>query len=307
MKWRGRRTSSNIEDRRGPEGAWGGGMGGFGRGMRGGQRVRMPGGRGRVGGLGLIVIVVLALLFGVDPLALLQGGGGTGFTVPTGNAPGGPNRIDDTSEEFVGVVLADTEEVWTRIFADSGKTYRAPKLVLFSGRTASACGTASAASGPFYCPGDRKAYLDMDFFRIMDRQIGAGGDFAQAYVIAHEIAHHVQNQLGVMAAVDRQRSGASRTEANRLSVMVELQADCFSGVWSYHAQESFGSIEPGDIDEALNAANRIGDDTLQRNAGQAVVPDSFTHGSSEQRMRWFRAGFETGDPAGCDTFNAARL
>jgi hypothetical protein len=307
MKWRGRRTSSNIEDRRGPDGDTGGGMGGFGGRMGRGRAVRMPGGRGKIGGLGLIVVIVLALLFGVDPAVLLQGGGGTGFTVPMNNAPSGPNQINDTSEEFVGVVLADTEEIWTQIFAASGKTYRAPKLVLFSGRTASACGAASAASGPFYCPGDHKAYLDMAFFKIMDRQLGAGGDFAQAYVIAHEIAHHVQNQLGVMAAVDQQRSGATRAEANQLSVMVELQADCFSGVWAYHAQRNFGSIEPGDIDEALNAANRIGDDTLQRNAGQAVVPDSFTHGSSEQRMNWFRAGFETGDPARCDTFNAARL
>jgi predicted metalloprotease len=276
-------------------------------GVRGSRGVRMPGGRGKVGGLGLIVIVVLALLFGVDPAALLQGNGGTDFTVPMGNAPSEPNRINGTSEEFVGVVLADTEEIGTQIFAASGKTCRAPNLALFSGRTASACGTASAASGPFYCPGDRKAYLDMDFFKIMNRQLGAGGDFAQTYVIAHEIAHHVQNELGVMAQVDRQRSGATRTEANQLSVMVELQADCFSGVWAYHAQQNFGSIEPGDIDEALNAANRIGDDTLQRNVGQAVVPDSFTHGSSQQRMRWFRAGFGTGDPSRCDTINAARL
>jgi predicted metalloprotease len=308
MKWRGRRTSSNIEDRRGIGG--GGGLGRFRR-MRGGRRVRMPGRRGKIGGLGLIVIVVLALVFGVDPTFLLQGalqgGGGTGFSIPAANAPTAPNRIDDKREEFVGVVLADTEEIWTQLFAASGKTYRAPRLVLFSGRTASACGAASAASGPFYCPGDSKAYLDMAFFQIMDHQLGASGDFAQAYVIAHEIAHHVQNQLGVMAQVNRQRARASKSGANRLSVLVELQADCFSGVWAHHAQRNFGSIEPGDIDEALNAANRIGDDTLQRNAGRAVVPDSFTHGTSAQRMRWFRAGFEAGDPARCDTFNAARL
>jgi len=304
MKWRGRRTSSNIEDRRG---TGGGGIGAFRR-MRGGQRVRMPGRRGKVGGLGLIVIVVLALLFGVDPTFLLQGGGsGSGFSIPMDAPATGPNQIDDTSEEFVGVVLADTEEVWTSLFANSGQTYRAPKLVLFSGRTASGCGAASASSGPFYCPGDRKAYLDMAFFKVMDRQLGAGGDFAQAYVIAHEIAHHVQNELGVMEQVNRQRARASKADANRLSVMIELQADCFSGVWAHHAQRNFGSIEPGDIDEALNAANQIGDDTLQRNAGQAVVPDSFTHGTSAQRMQWFRAGFEAGDPTRCDTFNAARL
>lgn len=301
MRWRGRRTSANIEDRRGQRG----GFTGFGR-RTGGRAIRMPGRRGRMGGAGLIIVVILALVFGVDPTALLTGGG-AGFSVPMGSAPSGPNRIDDTSEEFVAVVLADTEEVWSEIFAAAGRQYRAPRLVLFSDRTTSACGAASAAAGPFYCPGDRKAYLDMGFFRVMDRRLGAGGDFAQAYVIAHEIAHHVQNELGVMADVDRARSGASRTEANRLSVMVELQADCFSGVWANHAQRKFGSIEPGDIDEALNAANQIGDDTLQRNAGQAVVPDSFTHGTSEQRMRWFRQGFETGDPSRCDTFNSAQL
>jgi predicted metalloprotease len=311
MKWRGRRTSTNIEDRRAAGGGLGGLRGGFGGmrgGMRGGRRIGLPRSRGgKVGGLGLIVVVVVALLFGVDPSFLLTGSGGVGFTVPRDVPPSGPNRIDDAAEEFVGVVLADTEEVWSQIFAASGRTYGPPKLVLFSGRVGSACGAASAAAGPFYCPGDRKAYLDTAFFRVMEQRLGAGGDFAQADVIAHEVAHHVQNELGVMEQVDRQRSRASRAEANQLSVMVELQADCLSGVWANHAQRKFGSIEPGDIDEALNAANQIGDDTLQRNAGQAVVPDSFTHGTSEQRMRWFRAGFETGDPGRCDTFNAARL
>jgi len=309
MKWRNRRTSSNIEDRRAEGGGWGGGFpSGFPRMGRsqGGPRIGMRGRSGKVGGLGLIVIVVAALLFGVDPMLLLQGGG-SGFTVPMERTPSGPNKIDDTSEEFVGVVLADTEEVWGEMFRNSGKSYRAPVLVLFSNRTASACGAASAASGPFYCPGDRKVYLDMGFFQVMDRQLGAGGDFAQAYVIAHEVAHHVQNELGVMAETSRQRASASQAESNRISVMIELQADCFSGVWAYHAQRKFGSIESGDIDEALNAANQIGDDTLQRSAGQAVVPDSFTHGTSEQRKRWFRTGFDGGDPRRCDTFNADRL
>jgi hypothetical protein len=300
----GRRTSSNIEDRRGSRGRTGR-FPGIGR-MRSGRRMRMGRGRGKIGGFGLIAIVVLALFFGVDPALLLQNGG-VGFTVPGNRTPSAPNQIDDYAEELVCVVLADTEEIWTRIFADAGQTYCAPTLVLFSGRTRSVCGAASASSGPFYCPGDRKAYLDTAFFQVMSRQLGAGGDFAQAYVIAHEIAHHVQNELGIMDQINRQRARASKTEANRLSVMIELQADCFSGVWAYHAQRRFGSIEPGDIDEALNAANQIGDDTLQRNAGQAAVPDSFTHGTSEQRMRWFSAGFETGDPARCDTFNAARL
>ena len=305
MKWRNRRTSSNIEDRRADGGGWGGGFPRMGR-QAGGPRAGMRGRPGKVGGLGLVVIVVVGLLLGVDPMILLQGGG-SGFTVPMERAPSGPNKIDDTSEEFVGVVLADTEEVWGELFRNSGKSYRPPVLVLFSNRTASACGAASAASGPFYCPGDRKVYLDMGFFQVMDRQLGAGGDFAQAYVIVHEVAHHVQNELGVMEATSRQRAGASRAESNRISVMIELQADSFSGVWAYPAQRKFGSILAGDIDETLNAANQIGDDTLQRSAGQAVVPDSFTHGTSEQRMRWFRNGFEGGDPECCDAFNAARL
>jgi len=313
MKWRGRRTSANIEDRRGETGGLGGALGGmFGRGgmrggMRGEQMARGPmGGRGKLGGIGLIVVVVAALLLGVDPSFLLTGGG-AGFDVPMQRASTGPNAIDDQAEEFVGVVLADTEEVWSGILGGSGQRYRAPKLVLFSGSTTSGCGTASAAAGPFYCPADRKAYLDTEFFRVLSERLGAGGDFAQAYVIAHEIAHHVQNELGVMADVDRHRRGASEAEANALSVRVELQADCLSGVWAYHAQRRFGSIEPGDIDEALNAASRIGDDTLQRNAGRAVVPDSFTHGTSAQRMRWFKAGFDSGDPARCDTFGSTRL
>jgi predicted metalloprotease len=300
MKWSGRRTSANIEDRRDE-----GGFGGFG-GMRGGRMVRAPRGRGgRIGGLGLIIVIVLALLFGVDPTMLLTGGGGPG--VQTGSEPVGPNAINDQSEEFVAVVLGDTEEIWSSIFAASGHRYEPPKLVLFDGRTVSGCGAASASAGPFYCPADQKAYLDTRFFVVLEQQLDAGGDFARAYVIAHEIAHHVQNQLGVMDQVNRLRARASEEEANRLSVMLELQADCYSGVWARHAEERFGSLEPGDIEEALNAAARIGDDTLQRNAGQAVVPDSFTHGTSAQRMRWFRNGFERGDPAACDTFNAASL
>lgn len=294
MKWRGRRTSRNIEDRRG-----GGGFahGGAGRRVRGG---------GKIGGIGAVIVVVLGLFFGVDTSFLL-GGGGTGFSVPSQQASTGPNRIDDQSEEFVGVVLADTEEVWAEIFAQAGERYPAPKLVMFDGQTRSACGFASAASGPFYCPGDQKAYLDTGFFRVMAERLGAKGDFAAAYVIAHEVAHHVQNVLGVLPRVNQRRARVSETESNRLSVMVELQADCFSGVWARRAQARFGSLEPGDIEEALNAAAQIGDDTLQRNAGRAVVPDSFQHGTSEQRVRWFRRGLESGDINACDTFNAARL
>lgn len=302
MKWRGRRTSRNIEDRRGQSGGMGGG---FGMGRSG---MRMPRSRrGRAGGLGAIIVLIIGLFLGVDPISLLGGGGG-GFSVPqTSRAPAGPNQIDDQSEEFVGVVLADTEDVWASIFQQMGERYQPPTLVLFSGQTGSACGSASAASGPFYCPGDYKAYLDTQFFDIMSQRLGAAGDFAAAYVIAHEVAHHVQNLLGILPEVNRRRAQVSETESNQLSVMIELQADCFSGVWTRHAQERFGVLDEGDIEEALNAARQIGDDTLQRNAGRAVVPDSFQHGSAEQRMRWFRLGMQSGDPRDCDTFSAARL
>ena len=293
MKWRGRRTSRNLEDRR--QGTGRGGM-------------RLPSGRnGRIGGIGAVIILLAGAYFGVDTSFLVGGGTGQGFTVPQQSAPSGENRIDDKTEEFVGVVLADTEEIWASLFQRMDRRYQPPKLVLFAGQTGSACGAASAASGPFYCPADRKAYLDTDFFRVMDERLGAGGDFAAAYVIAHEVAHHVQNELGILPEVNRMRARASKVEANRLSVMIELQADCFSGVWARQAQARFGALEPGDIEEALNAAAQIGDDTLQRNAGRAVVPDSFQHGTSEQRVRWFRKGFDAGDPGQCDTFNAARL
>lgn len=295
MRWRGRRTSDNIVDRRG--------SGGFGGGFRGGRRMRMPlGGGGKMGIGGLLVVVALALVFGVDPAMLL--GGGSGFTVPQ-ESTRAPNSIDDETERFVAVVLADTEEVWSDLL--SGQGYAEPKLVLYSGGTVSACGAASAAAGPFYCPGDRQIYLDTEFFRVMDQRLGAGGDFAAAYVIAHEVAHHVQNLLGILPEVNAARARAGEAEGNRLSVMVELQADCFSGVWARHAEERFGALEPGDIDEALNAAAQIGDDTLQRNAGRVVVPDSFQHGTSEQRARWFARGYESGDPQACDTFDAAEL
>jgi len=284
VRWRGRRTSRNLEDRR-----------------RDGAKV---GGGAMIGGLGAVIFVVIGLCLGVDPSALL-GGGGLGLQgTPDHGAPAGPNQIDDAVEEFVGVVLANTEEVWAVVFEDMGRRYEPPVLVLFSGRTASACGTADAAAGPFYCPGDRKAYLNTAFFRVMADRLGAKGDFAQAYVIAHEIAHHVQNLLGILARANASRARASEIAANRISVMIELQADCFSGVWARRAQARFGALEPGDIEEALNAASQIGDDTLQRNAGRAVVPDSFQHGTSAQRVRWFRIGFDSGDPGRCDTFSA---
>ncbi|MFV0475595.1 MAG: neutral zinc metallopeptidase [Pikeienuella sp.] len=300
MKWRGRRGSSNIDDQRG-----GGGFGGL-----GGGRGRIPARGGmRVGGLGLVAVVVLGLIFGVDPSTLLGMMGDGGYApAPQQGAQQArsPNRIDDQTEEFISVVLADTEEVWSGIFSERlGRTYAPPVLVLFSGQTRSGCGGASAATGPFYCPADKRIYLDADFFRTLQQRLGAGGDFARAYVIAHEVGHHVQNELGVLPEVNRARAGASEVEANQLSVRLELQADCFSGVWAREAERLFASLEPGDIDEALNAAAQIGDDNLQKQAQGYAVPDSFTHGSSAQRVRWFYAGFRDGDIAACDSFSAS--
>lgn len=287
MKWRGRRGSANIEDRRG---------GGFGGGAR-------RGGGLKVGGLGAVAIILVGMYFGVDTSFLLDGGGGSPTTQSSA-----PNRIDDDAEKFVSVVLADTEEVWSAVFArDLGRRYEPPKLVLFSSSTRSSCGAASAATGPFYCPADRSAYLDTDFFATLSRQLGAKGDFAQAYVIAHEVAHHVQNLLGVLPEVNRMRAQVSEREANQLSVRVELQADCFSGLWTREAQSRFGILERGDIEEAMNAASKIGDDALQRRSQGYVVPDSFTHGTSEQRMRWFETGLRAGSIADCDTFSSKRL
>lgn len=296
MRWRGRRTSSRVEDRRG-----GSGRGGFGGGALRGRGMR-------IGGVGAIVILVAGLFLGIDP-AVLMGviGGGSGSRMPMETSASGPNPIDDATEEFVAVVLADTEEVWETVFAEMGEDYDPPTLVLFSGAVRSACGTASSAVGPFYCPGDDKAYLDTSFFQRLASRHGAAGDFAAAYVIAHEVAHHVQNELGISSEVNAARAGASEAQANRLSVQLELQADCLAGVWAARADERFGVLEPGDIDEALTAAAAIGDDTLQRRSQGHVVPDSFTHGTSEQRTRWFSRGYESGDPTACDTFSAAEL
>lgn len=281
MKWKGRRGSSNIEDRR-----------------------RMGGARGAagIGGFGLLAVLLLGVVFNVDVTPLLQGGSG------------GPQVSGELSEEdramgdFVSVTLADTEEVWAQIFSeDLGRSYTPATLVLFSGVTQSACGGASGSTGPFYCPVDQKAYLDTAFFTTLSRQLGAKGDFAAAYVVAHEIAHHVQNELGILSQVNELRARSNEAQSNALSVRIELQADCFSGVWARRAAESFGSIDRQDVAEAMNAARRIGDDTLQRNAGRVPMPDSFTHGSSEQREAWFARGFESGQIANCDTFAAQDL
>ncbi len=287
MRWRGRRGSDNIADLR-----------------RGGGGARRAGG---VSVLGLIAVLIGSLVFGVDltPLLGLAGGAG-GATVP-GPGAAGPNVIDDAQEEFVSVVLADTEAVWAQEFARRGAAYAPPTLVLFTGAVASACGTADSAVGPFYCPRDRNVYLDMDFFRTMEAELGARGEFARAYVVAHEVGHHVQNLIGVMERTMAARMRAPEAQGNAISVMVELQADCFAGVWARAAQDLFGVLEPGDVESAMDAAARIGDDALQRRARGHVVLDSFTHGSSEQRQRWFARGLETGEMEACDTFAAERL
>lgn len=287
MKWRGRRTSANISDRRGG---------------RGGGARRAGGGIG----IGAILLLLAGAYFGVDltPFMAMMGGGAP---IETRAAPSGPNTIDDEAEAFAAVVLADTEAVWEAEFARRGARYRPPTLVLFEGAVQSACGGAISAVGPFYCPGDERVYLDLGFFRTLETRLGARGDFAKAYVIAHEVGHHVQNLIGVMAETQRVRMTATEAEANAISVRVELQADCFSGLWARQVDAMFGVLEAGDIEEALATAAAIGDDTLQARAGRAVVPDSFTHGTAEQRQRWFHRGYRTGRMEECDTFSADRL
>ncbi len=283
MKWRGRRGSDNIEDRR----------------RAGGGQV--IGG----GGLGVLAIVIIAYFLGIDVTPLLNEG-----ILGSGAIQGDVEltEADQRAAEFVSVTLADTEEIWAGVFEQElGRTYTPTTLVLFKGGTQSACGGASAQTGPFYCPNDRKVYLDTDFFTTLSRQLGARGDFAAAYVVAHEVGHHVQDELGILAKTTAARQRSDEADSNAISVMVELQADCFSGVWARYAAERFGSLEPGDIQEAVDAAARIGDDTLQRNAGQRPMPDSFTHGTSVQRQRWLAAGYEAGTIRACDTFSAANL
>ena len=298
MLWRGGRQSENIEDRRGE--------GGFSTGTGGGMRFPIGGKAGGLGGLGLVALVLLGLFFGVDPSVLLNGGGTSSSYVPSSPEPRSTRApgVPDEAREFVSVVLADTEDTWHALFQQMGRNYQEPTLVLFSGLVESGCGVAQSASGPFYCPRDRKLYLDTSFFDEMSRRFGAPGDFAQAYVIAHEVGHHVQNQLGILPRVEAMQQQVDRTDANRLQVMVELQADCFAGIWGHHADRSRGILESGDIEAGLNAAAAIGDDRLQKQAQGYVVPDAFTHGSSAQRVRWFKRGLEQGDPAACDTFNS---
>lgn len=286
MDWRGRRQSGNIEDRRGARGP-----------------SRAGGGAG-IGGVGIIAVVVIGYFLGIDVTPLLNGAGSSGSV----SAPAEVTEQDKVAGEFVSVVLADTEMVWAKLFkAQVRKPYDPVTLVLYKGVTNSPCGNASGATGPFYCPGDQKIYLDTDFFTTMERQLGAGGDFAMAYVVAHEVAHHVQDELGILAEANEVRAQVSETESNAISVRVELQADCLSGIWAREVQQSLGVIEPGDFDEALNAAKQIGDDTLQRNGGRVPMPHTFTHGTSEQRQRWFTIGLKSGDMGDCDTFAARKL
>jgi len=289
MRWEGNRESSNVEDMRS------GGGGGFGLG-------------GGTISIGAIVIALIGgAVLGVNPLTLLglMTGGGGAPVQQQGPAPAPP--ANDQQAKFVATVLADTEDVWTDLFKQGGATYHDPKLVLFRGAVRTGCCGGQAAMGPFYCPADQKVYIDLSFYDTLKNQLGAPGDFAQAYVIAHEVGHHVQDELGITGKVDRARQNATPAQANALSVRVELQADCFAGVWANHAQKSRNILEQGDIEEAMNAAQRIGDDALQKAAGRAVVPESFTHGTSAQRQRWFSTGLQQGTVKSCDTFNTRNL
>jgi predicted metalloprotease len=276
--------------------------------MRGPGRIIFPSGRGGrtagIGGIGAIVLVLIALFFGIDPSLILSGGGG-GTIAPQQSGPETAEQAE--LRDFVSAVLGDTEQTWNAIFEAQGSDYQEPRLVLFSGAVQSACGFAGAAVGPFYCPPDQQVYLDTTFFADMERRLDASGDFAAAYVVAHEVGHHVQNQLGIMDRVNEVKAGLGQEQANQLSVMVELQADCFAGVWANHAQSQRKALEPGDVEEGMNAAAAVGDDRLQKRSQGYVVPESFTHGTSEQRVAWFRRGLETGDPDSCDTFNSQQL
>ena len=291
MRWGDLRRSGNVEDRRGMGGGFGGG------GMR----------RGGLGIGTLIIVGLIAWATGIDPRIIMGGmemiqGPGTEQTQQAGRQ-GAP---DDEIGQFMASVLGSTEDVWTKIFQDNGKTYQEPRLVLFSGMTPSACGMGQAAMGPFYCPQDKQVYLDTSFFREMSQRFQASGDFAYAYVVAHEVGHHVQNLLGILPRVMQERQQSSRSESNELSVRTELQADCLAGVWAAHTQQK-GVLEDGDIEEAINAATAIGDDRIQKQTQGTVVPDSFTHGSSAQRVRWFKTGLQSGNVQSCNTFAASQL
>jgi predicted metalloprotease len=315
MRWKGRRRSSNVNDRRGSGGGFS---------IPSGGGFRIPSGGSvqpvRSGGFGCGTLIIIGLVLwalGLNPLQILGGlaggglGGGLGPSIspqqsPEINRRTGTNGKPDEMKEFVSVILGSTEEVWSDIFKAYGKRYPLPELTLFNGQVRSACGLASAASGPFYCPGDSKVYIDLSFYQTLAQQFGAKGDFAQAYVLAHEVGHHVQNVIGVLPEFNRMRQGMGKLEVNQTSVKVELQADCFAGIWGHYVARQ-GWLEEGDLEEALIAANQIGDDAIQKRTQGYVVPDAFNHGTSEQRRFWFRRGFESGRIESCDTFSARNL
>ena len=294
MRLDGERESENVEDLRGGGGGRGGGF-------------RIGGGRGI--GLGTIAIALVAgWIFGINPLAILGIVDGGGIAPPTQQQePAQPASSDEPMVRFVKQVLGSTEDVWTVQFQQAGSTYQAPRLALFRGAVPTACGQGQSAMGPFYCPGDRKVYLDLDFYEVMKSRLGAPGDFAQAYVIAHEVGHHVQNLMGITDKVDSMRGRVSEAQQNALSVRLELQADCLAGVWAHHADAQRQILEQGDVEEALNAASQIGDDALQRKSQGSIVPESFTHGTSAQRVAWFKRGLQTGSVQQCNTFEAGGL
>ncbi|MBL4784117.1 MAG: zinc metallopeptidase [Cohaesibacteraceae bacterium] len=301
MKWRGRRQSSNVEDQRNNRTS-----------PRRSRRLRLPGGKGRRGGklsIGMLVIVGGVLwAMGGDPaqiLGMLLGSGTDGSSMTrTQHTTNSSSARNDKMKQFVATVLADTEDTWHRVSSENGFTYREPRLVLFSGNVNSACGFASAASGPFYCPGDSKVYIDLSFFDELKRKFEAPGDFAQAYVLAHEVGHHVQNLIGVLPEFNRVRRSLSKAEENAMSIKVELQADCFAGIWGHHTKQQ-GWLETGDLEEALNAATQIGDDAIQKRLQGYIVPESFNHGTSVQRKHWFALGFTTGKMTNCNTFGVS--
>ncbi len=309
MRWQGRPESDNIEDRRYGDGGYNDGPGG-GFPFPGGGGFQIPMGQGGLGGggiVGLLVIVGIALLLGVDPRAILGGGGmdmpGRQIQMPH-SAPSGVASApgDDTMKHFVAVVLRDTEVVWSKQFREMGRNYIPPKLVLYRGGIQSGCGMASAQMGPFYCPTNRKIYIDLSFYDMLKRRFHAPGEFAQAYVIAHEVGHHIQNSLGTLGKVQQMQAASAGTQKNALQVRVELQADCYAGVWAKNTDRINKTLEPGDIESALKAAEAIGDDAIQKSARGYTVPDSFTHGTSEQRMRWFKKGYDEATISACDTF-----
>lgn len=284
MRWQGRRESDNVEDRRNQPGGP----------MMGGGGFRLPGGKG---GIVLLIIVMVAGYYGVDLTSLLTGG--QPLTQQTQTRSISPD--EDEAAKFTSVILATTEDTWGQLFEQMGHSYQQPKLVMYRGATRTGCGTGQSVMGPFYCPADSTVYIDLSFYDEMKSKLGADGDFAQGYVIAHEVGHHVQKLLGIEPKVRQMQQNASQTEVNHLSVRMELQADCFAGVWGHNMQQQ-GVLETGDIQEALNAAQAIGDDRLQQQSQGRVVPDSFTHGTSEQRYSWFKRGFDSGDPKQCNTF-----